>query len=152
MVAVLRTDRDVFFMRLALVEAQNAFDKGEIPVGCVVVSKDRVISKSHNGCEALTDPTAHAEMQAITAACHYLGTKQLMDCTLYVTLEPCIMCLGALFLSRMGVVVYGAGDSKYGFSRHGIHLHPKSTIRNGVLETESLELLQCFFKKYLRKK
>ena len=141
------------FMKQALFEAEIAFQKDEIPVGCVIVSKDlQIISKAHNLCQQLKDPTAHAEMQAITAACHHLGTKSLADCTMYVTLEPCAMCAGALFLSRLGRLVYGASDFKQGIysTQKKAAFHKKSIVEKGLMAMESETLLQRFFKERLR--
>lgn len=138
---------DEYFMKKAFAEAVTAFDKGEIPVGAVVVSNGKIIARAHNLTETLTDVTAHAEMQAITAAAGFLGGKYLNDCTLYVTLEPCVMCAGALGWSQIGKIVYGASDEKRGFNRFAPRsLHPKTEIKGGVLETECAELMQEFFK------
>ncbi|MCG8697786.1 MAG: nucleoside deaminase [Bacteroidales bacterium] len=135
-----------YFMRIALNEAQNAFDKGEVPVGAVVVANDMIIAKAHNLTEALNDVTAHAEMQAITSAANSLGSKYLTDCTLYVTLEPCVMCAGALFWAQLDTLVYGASDAKRGFSLVNANLlHPKTKLINGVLQNESEQLLKNFF-------
>jgi tRNA(adenine34) deaminase len=134
------------YMRLALQEARMAFDEGEIPVGVVVVCKDRIIARGHNLTETLTDVTAHAEMQAITAAAATLGGKYLQNCTLYVTVEPCVMCAGALGWSQVSTLVYGASDSKRGYSVFAPHaLHPKTVVVKGVLETECSELMSRFF-------
>ncbi|NJN78556.1 MAG: nucleoside deaminase [Saprospiraceae bacterium] len=135
-----------YFMKKALIEAQRAFDNDEIPVGAIIVSNHQIIAKTHNHTEKLQDVTAHAEILAITAASNYLGTKYLPDCTLYVTLEPCPMCAGALAWSQIGKIVFAASDVKKGFSliEHQL-LHPKTMIEGGVLETESQELLQRFF-------
>lgn len=143
---------DSFFMKQALLEAKIAFQKDEIPVGCIIVSKDyKIISRSHNLCESLQDPTAHAEMQAITSACHHLGTKYLTECTMYVTLEPCNMCAGALFLSRIGRLVYSASDTKRGFSSDQKNkLHKKSIIEKGLMSEVSSEILQLFFGSHVR--
>jgi tRNA(adenine34) deaminase len=143
-VEILQYD-DAHWMREALKEAQKAADKGEIPVGAVVVSANRVIGRGHNLTEQLNDVTAHAEMQAITAAANHLGGKYLQECSLYVTLEPCVMCAGALFWSQIGRVVVGATDEKRGFSQHGELLHPKTKYQIGVLETECAALLRHFF-------
>ncbi|MBA4304909.1 MAG: tRNA-specific adenosine deaminase [Sphingobacteriaceae bacterium] len=132
-------------MREALKEAQKAADNGEIPVGAVVVSGNRIIGRGHNLTEQLNDVTAHAEMQAITAAANHLGGKYLTDCTLYVTLEPCVMCAGALFWSQVSRVVVGATDEKRGFSLHGPLLHPKTRYQTGMLEGEAAHLLRHFF-------
>ena len=125
---------DTFYMKKALQEAQKAFDRGEVPVGAVVVCRDRIIARSHNLTETLNDVTAHAEMQAITAAAEHLGGKYLTDCTLYVTVEPCPMCAGALAWSQIGGVVYGASDPKRGFSQFTPSLmHPKTEVVSGIL-------------------
>ena len=135
-------------MRAALDEAQQAFEADEIPIGAVVVCQGRIIGRGHNLTEQLNDVTAHAEMQAITAAANTLGGKYLQDCTLYVTVEPCMMCAGAIGWSQLSRIVYGAGDEKRGYSaftnRHP--LHPKATITPGVLADECKELMQRFFK------
>ena len=138
---------DTFYMKQALQEAQKAFEKGEVPVGAVVVCRDRIIARSHNLTETLTDVTAHAEMQAITAAANYLGGKYLSDCTLYVTVEPCVMCAGALAHSHISRVVWACDDTKNGFSKHGNLLHPKTKIQKGILYEECLKLLKGFFEK-----
>ncbi len=137
-----------YFMREALKEAQKAFEADEVPVGAVVVAGDRVIARAHNLTERLNDVTAHAEMQAITAAANALGGKYLSDCTLYVTLEPCLMCAGALAWSQVGKIVYGAADSKKGFSKiEGAVLHPKTEVQSGLMEAECAKLLKDFFAK-----
>ena len=134
-------------MRMALDEAQIAFEAGEIPIGAVVVCKDRVISRAHNLTETLCDVTAHAEMQAITAASNTLGGKYLTDCTLYVTVEPCVMCAGAIGWAQLPRIVYGCIDDKRGYHEYAPHaMHPKSTITGGVLEEECRTLMQDFFK------
>lgn len=141
-------DQDEQFMRKALVEAQAAFDEGEIPVGAIVVCRGRIISRAHNLTETLTDVTAHAEMQAITAAANALGGKYLTDCTLYVTVEPCPMCAGAIGWAQIPRVVYGASDEKRGYRKFAPNvLHPKATAIGGVLEEECRMLMQEFFKK-----
>ena len=141
-------NQDEQFMRNALVEAQAAFDEGEIPVGAIVVCRGRIISRAHNLTETLTDVTAHAEMQAITAAANALGGKYLTDCTLYVTVEPCPMCAGAIGWAQIPRVVYGASDEKRGYRRFAPNvLHPKATAIGGVLEEECRTLMQEFFKK-----
>ncbi len=134
-------------MREALKEAQKAYDKGEVPVGAVVVSGNRIIGRGHNLTEQLNDVTAHAEMQAITAAANHLGGKYLVDCTLYVTLEPCVMCAGALFWSQMSRVVIGAPDAKRGYLSKGPLLHPKTILHQGICEAECSQLLKSFFSK-----
>lgn len=138
---------DDYFMEIALQEAKKAAELGEIPVGAVIVCQNTIIAKTHNQTEQLNDVTAHAEVLAITAAAQYLGSKYLKDCTLYVTLEPCTMCAGALYWAQVGRVVYGASDEKRGFSLLNQKvLHPKTKIVKGVLEQEIKELLQKFFK------
>lgn len=138
---------DTFFMRQALSEAQKAASRDEIPVGAIVVAGTRIIARAHNLTETLHDVTAHAEMQALTAASNTLDSKYLDDCTLYVTLEPCIMCAGATFWTRIGRIVYGASDPKRGFLQNGGSiLHPKTTVTGGVLEDECGEMLTAFFK------
>lgn len=141
-------EQDIKFMRAALDEAQQAFEADEIPIGAVVVCQGRIIGRGHNLTEMLNDVTAHAEMQAITAAANTLGGKYLQDCTLYVTVEPCMMCAGAIGWSQLSRIVYGAGDEKRGYSaftnRHPFH--PKATITPGVLADECKELMQRFFK------
>ncbi len=143
-----REKEDITFMKAALMEAQQAFQEDEIPVGAVVVCKGRIIARAHNLTERLTDVTAHAEMQAITAAANALGGKYLTDCTLYVTVEPCIMCAGALGWAQIKRVVYGAGDEKRGYSKWAPGaLHPKTEVTAGVLQQEAAELMQQFFKR-----
>lgn len=136
---------DAYFMKKALQEAEMAFEKGEIPVGAVVVVEDRIIARSHNLTELLQDVTAHAEMQAITSAAHFLGGKYLKNCSLYVTLEPCQMCAGALYWSQLSKVVYGASDEQRGFVKMGTQLHPKTQVISGILANEAAELLKRFF-------
>ena len=139
--------KDEQYMRKALAEAQQAFDEGEIPIGAVVVSHDRIIARAHNLTETLHDVTAHAEMQAITAAANELGGKYLTDCTLYVTVEPCTMCAGALGWAQVSRIVYGCRDEKRGYSDYAPHaLHPRCTVTAGVLEAECRQLMQDFFK------
>ncbi|MBR0273585.1 MAG: nucleoside deaminase [Bacteroidaceae bacterium] len=139
---------DEQFMRLALAEAQQAGEADEIPIGAVVVCQGRIIAKAHNLTERLTDVTAHAEMQAITAASTALGGKYLTDCTLYVTVEPCVMCAGAIAWAQMGRLVYGAADEKRGYRRYAPEaLHPKTQVERGVLEAECAVLMQEFFRK-----
>ncbi|MDH6355759.1 tRNA(adenine34) deaminase [Dysgonomonas sp. PH5-45] len=136
-----------FFMRQALKEAQQAYAEGEIPVGAVVVADNQIIARAHNLTERLTDVTAHAEMQAITAAANVLGGKYLTGCTLYVTLEPCPMCAGALGWTQIPHIVYGAADSKRGYSKLSPSpLHPKTKVTTGVLESECAKLMTDFFK------
>jgi tRNA(adenine34) deaminase len=138
---------DEYFMKKAFAEAIQAFDEGEIPVGAVVVANNKIIARAHNLTETLNDVTAHAEMQAITAAANLLGGKYLNDCTLYVTLEPCAMCAGALGWAQTGRIVYGASDPKRGFRKFAPNsLHPKTEVTGGILETECGELLHEFFK------
>ncbi|MCU0429454.1 MAG: nucleoside deaminase [Cytophagaceae bacterium] len=137
---------DDFFMNEALKEARYAMEEGEIPVGAVVVSNNRIIARSHNQTEALTDVTAHAEMLAITSAANHLGSKYLHQCTLYVTLEPCVMCAGALYWSQVSRIVFAASDEKSGFSRFGNLFHPKTQVMKGIKETEASALLKTFFK------
>lgn len=137
---------DEQFMRMALKEAQRAFDRGEVPVGAVVVCQDRIISRAHNLTETLTDVTAHAEMQAITAAANAIGGKYLPDCTLYVTVEPCVMCAGAIGWAQMRRLVYGTADEKRGFRKYAPDaLHKKTEVTAGVLEDECRDLMQSFF-------
>ncbi len=136
---------DAYFMKRALQEAETAFEKGEVPIGAVIVVQDRIIARAHNLTEQLHDVTAHAEMQAITAAANFLGGKYLQNCTLYVTLEPCQMCAGALFWSQISKVVFGAYDPQRGFSVSGGQLHPKASITGGIMEEECSELLKRFF-------
>ncbi len=139
---------DEYFMKQALQEAGLAFHEGEVPVGAVMVSQNRIIARAHNLTETLTDVTAHAEMQAITAAANLLGGKYLNECTLYVTLEPCVMCAGALGWSQIGKVVYGASDEKRGFSHFAPKaFHPKTEVVSGVLENECSSLMKEFFLK-----
>jgi tRNA(adenine34) deaminase len=137
---------DEYFMKKALLEAEIAFEKGEIPVGAVIVIDNKVIARSHNLTELLHDVTAHAEMQAITSAANYLGGKYLKDCTLYVTLEPCQMCAGALYWSQISKIVYGAADENRGFTKLGTQLHPKTKVVSGVLEKECALLMRAFFR------
>ncbi|MEY4927158.1 MAG: hypothetical protein RI894_1594 [Bacteroidota bacterium] len=139
---------DTFFMRAALREAEQAFRENEVPVGAVIVHGKQIIAKARNQTERLNDVTAHAEIVAITAAANYLGSKYLIDCTLYVTLEPCVMCAGALAWAQIGRVVYGAADEKRGFAAiSSAILHPKTTVSQGVLQEECAALLQGFFKR-----
>jgi tRNA(adenine34) deaminase len=145
-----RSDED--YMKLALKEARYALDEDEVPIGCVIVSKGQIIARGHNLVEKLHDFTAHAEMQAFTAASEFLGGKSLHECTLYVTLEPCVMCAGAAFNTRIGRIVFGAFDEKRGYTRFGTHegngqsiLHPRTEVTGGVLEEECAGLLREFF-------
>ena len=136
---------DTYFMKKALQEAQEAFDKDEIPVGAIIVIKDRIIARAHNLTERLNDVTAHAEMQAITAAANFLGGKYLKDCTLYVTLEPCQMCAGALYWSQISRIVYAARDEQSGCINLNTKLHPKTKIEGGILAEEASDLMKRFF-------
>lgn len=138
---------DEYFMRIAFNEAVTAFERDEIPVGAVIVCNNKIIAKAHNLTETLTDVTAHAEMQAITSAANYLGGKYLQDCTLYVTLEPCVMCCGALYWSQISKVVYGASDEKRGFKAKIGELHPKTEIVSGIMEDECGQLMKEFFQR-----
>ena len=136
---------DTYFMKRALMEAETAYELGEIPVGAIVVVNNKIIARAHNLTERLIDVTAHAEMQAITAAANYLGGKYLHKCTLYVTLEPCQMCAGALYWSQIDRIVYGASDKQRGFIAMGTKLHPKTKLEGGVLAEEAEYLLKRFF-------
>ena len=141
-------DTDIRYMRLALIEAQKAYSMGEVPVGCVVVADEQVVGRGHNLTETLSDVTAHAEIQAITAAANTLGGKYLAQCTLYVTVEPCVMCAGAIGWAQVKRVVYGAADEKRGFTVFAPRaLHPKCSVVSGVLESECRELMQSFLLK-----
>ena len=142
------TNPDEYFMRQALIEAQRAGERDEVPIGAVIVCQGRIIARGHNLTETLTDVTAHAEMQAITAAAQFLGGKYLIDCSLYVTVEPCVMCAGALGWSQISRVVYGASDEKRGFARFAPNaLHPKTEIVSGILEADCSKLVKEFFKR-----
>ncbi len=144
----LSVQTDAHFMKLALAEAQKAFDANEVPVGAVIVSNGQVIARAHNFTERLNDVTAHAEMQAFTAAAEALGGKYLWDCTLYVTLEPCVMCAGASFWTQISRIVYGATDEKRGFNKIKTSLlHPKTVIEGGLMAEDSSVLLKKFFKR-----
>ena len=136
---------DVYFMKKALQEATKAFDKGEVPVGAIIVYKNQIIARASNLTETLKDVTAHAEMQAFTAASDFLGAKYLIDCVLYVTLEPCQMCAGASYWTQIGKIVYGASELERGFSKLKTRLHPKTKVVGGVLENECSQLLKRFF-------
>ena len=136
---------DTYFMKKALQEAEAAYEKGEIPVGAVIVIDDKVIARAHNLTETLNDVTAHAEMQAITAAANFLGGKYLQNCTLYVTLEPCQMCAGALYWSQISKIVFAAKDEKRGYGVMKTKLHPKTKISSGIMEDEASKLLKQFF-------
>lgn len=141
-------ENDTRYMTMALSEAKKAFAMGEVPVGCVIVADDQVVGRGHNLTETLVDVTAHAEMQAITAATNTLGGKYLTQCTLYVTVEPCVMCAGAIGWAQVKRVVYGASDEKRGFTVFAPKaLHPKCTVSSGVLESDCRELMQSFFAK-----
>lgn len=139
---------DTYFMQQALAQARMAEESGEIPVGAVVVCEGRIIARAHNQTEQLTDVTAHAEILALTAASNYLGSKYLPDCTLFVTLEPCVMCAGALAWAQMGRVVFGASDEKRGFMKFGgkTLLHPKTKLEMGILEADCAQVMMDFFK------
>ena len=138
---------DEYFMKQAFAEALIAAEEDEVPVGAVIVCGDRVIARAHNQTERLNDPTAHAEMLAITSATGTLGAKYLADCCLYVTVEPCIMCAGAIGWSQLSAVVYGTPDEKRGFTKFAPKaLHPKAEVRSGIMETECADLMKTFFK------
>lgn len=136
---------DTYFMKKALQEAETAFEKKEVPIGAVIVVQDRIIARAHNLTEQLNDVTAHAEMQAITAAANFLGGKYLKTCTLYVTLEPCQMCAGALYWSQISKIVYAAKDPQRGCGAMGAKLHSKTELVGGILENEASDLLKRFF-------
>lgn len=136
---------DEYFMRLALAEAEKAYELGEVPVGCVIVANDKIIAKTHNLTEQLIDVTAHAEVQSISAAASHIGGKYLKNCTMYITLEPCVMCAGALYWSQISRVVIGASDDKRGYRAAGINLHPKTEVVSGVLAEECRLIIQEFF-------
>ena len=137
-----------YFMKQALLEAQKAYEIDEVPVGAVIVSNNKIIARTHNFTERLTDFTAHAEMQAFTSASEYLGNKYLDKCTLYVTLEPCTMCAGAAFWTRIGKIVYGASDERRGYNRITENvLHPSTEVIGGVLENEASSIMKSFFQK-----
>ena len=138
---------DEYFMKKALQEAEIAFEKDEIPVGAVIVVNNTIIARTHNLTELLHDVTAHAEMQAITSAANFLGGKYLKGCTLYVTLEPCQMCAGALYWSQISKIVFGATDTKRGYKTLGTQIHPKTEVISGILEKECTELMTSFFQK-----
>ncbi len=139
---------DIYYMKQALIEARQAADDGEVPVGAVVVCQDRIIARAHNLTETLTDVTAHAEMQALTAAASTLGGKYLNSCTLYVTIEPCVMCAGAIGWAQLGRLVFGAEDEKRGYRRYAPQaLHPKTEVVSGVLAEECADLMKSFFAK-----
>lgn len=136
---------DTYFMRKALQEAEAAYEKGEIPVGAIIVVEDRIIARTHNLTELLNDVTAHAEMQAITSAANFLGGKYLTNCILYVTLEPCQMCAGALYWSQISKIVFAASDEQRGFKTMGTKLHPKTKVVSGILADEASALMKRFF-------
>lgn len=141
-------EQDIRYMKMALDEAHKAAVQGEVPIGAVIVSKNTVIGRGHNLTETLCDVTAHAEMQAITAAANYLGAKYLPDCTLYVTVEPCVMCAGAIGWAQISRVVYGSSDEKRGYTQYAPRaFHPKTTVTTGILEEECTQLMKDFFKK-----
>lgn len=145
---MLTVQSDEHYMREALKEARKAFDEDEIPVGAVVVCKNRIIARAHNQTERLKDPTAHAELLAITATCDFLGSKYLSDCTLYVTLEPCCMCAGATYWAQLSRIVYGASDVKRGYSGLNKKItHPETIVETGLFAKEAEELLKDFFTK-----
>ncbi|WP_338410215.1 nucleoside deaminase [uncultured Flavobacterium sp.] len=137
---------DDYFMKKALQEAKAAFEKGEVPVGAIIVIDNKVIARTHNLTELLNDVTAHAEMQAITSAANFIGGKYLKNCTLYVTLEPCQMCAGALYWSQISKIVFGASDQNRGFIKMGTQLHPKTVVVGGVLEKDCSLLMKAFFR------
>lgn len=143
----MKENQDIVFMQQALAEAKEAAKKNEVPIGAVIVCGGKIIARAHNLTETLTDVTAHAEMQAITSAANYLGNKYLMDCTLYVTVEPCVMCAGALGWSQIGRIVYGTSDEKRGYTFFSPEaLHPKTEVTSGILSEECRNLIQEFFK------
>jgi tRNA(adenine34) deaminase len=140
---------DEFFMRQALLQAQTAFEEDEVPIGAVIAINDKIIARGYNQVEKLKDPTAHAEIIALTSAFNYLGSKYLPDATLYVTIEPCLMCAGALYWSKIGRIVYGASDEKNGYlhiTRENSPFHPKTELIKGVLQEECAELIKTFFR------
>jgi len=145
---IIEPGSDEYYMRMALAEAARAAERDEVPVGAVVVAGGSIIARAYNLTETLNDPTAHAEMQAITAAASFLGGKYLTDCTLYVTVEPCVMCAGALAWSQVTTLVYGAADPKKGYTTTGAAiLHPKTVVRSGVLARECSEMMKKLFRK-----
>ena len=145
-------EKDIFYMQKALSEAKYAFEKDEIPVGAIIVSNDKIIARSHNLTQMLNDVTAHAEMQAITSAANHLGNKYLTECTLYVTLEPCQMCAGALYWAQLNRLVYGASDNHRGYKVLGTKLHPKTKVKSGVLSKECKLIVDAFFIKKRKEK
>lgn len=138
---------DHYFMKQALLEAQKAYDADEVPVGAVVVIDNKIIARAHNLTERLNDVTAHAEMQAITSAANFLNGKYLIGCSLYVTLEPCVMCMGAIYWSQLSKVVFGARDKKRGYQQAQLKTHPKATVLEGIMADEAANLIQGFFQK-----
>lgn len=142
----LLTNPDEYFMNEALKLAQRALEEDEVPVGCVIVSQNQIIAKAYNLVETLNDPTAHAEMQAITAACNYFQSKYLLDCTMYVSLEPCTMCATGIFWAQIPRLVFGAYDTRLGFTKNENILHPNTTFSGGILSEKSTSLLKNFFK------
>ena len=145
-------EKDIFYMQKALAEAKYAFGKDEIPVGAIIVSNDKIIARSHNLTQMLNDVTAHAEMQAITSAANHLGNKYLTECTLYVTLEPCQMCAGAMYWAQLNRLVYGASDNHRGYKVLGTKLHPKTKVKSGVLSKECKLIVDAFFIKKRKEK
>jgi tRNA(adenine34) deaminase len=144
----MENNEDVFYMRMALAEAGKAAESDEVPVGAVIVAGKSVIARAHNLTETLNDPTAHAEMQAITAATSFLGSKYLTDCSIYITVEPCVMCAGALAWSQISEIIYGTPDEKKGYTTTGAEiLHPGTIVRSGVLAGECADLIKQFFRK-----
>jgi len=140
---------DEYFMMMALKEARKAFEEGEVPVGAIIVMNEKVIARGYNQVEKLNDPTAHAEIIALTSAFNFLGAKYLPDATIYISVEPCLMCAGALYWSKIGRVVYGAPDEKNGFKKTTTHnwpFHPKTVLEHGILKEECAELMQRFFR------
>jgi tRNA(adenine34) deaminase len=145
---MMEPQEDEYYMRIALAEAKKAAERNEVPVGAIIVAGKTIVARAHNLTETLNDPTAHAEMQAITAATSYLGGKYLTDCTMYVTVEPCVMCAGALACCQISAVVYGATDEKKGYTKTGAEiLHPKTTVRSGILAKECSAIMTEFFRK-----
>jgi tRNA(adenine34) deaminase len=140
---------DEYYMRQALIQAQKAFEEDEVPIGAVVVINDKIIARGYNQVEKLQDPTAHAEIIALTSAFNYLGSKYLPDATIYITIEPCLMCAGAMYWSKIGRIVYGASDEKNGYlhtTKENSPFHPKTELIKGVLQEECAELIKTFFK------
>ncbi len=142
---MLQPKDDVYFMQKAFNEAEEAYHKNEVPIGAIIVFKQKIIARAHNLTETLNDVTAHAEMQAFTAAADYLGGKYLKDCTLYVTLEPCQMCAGASYWTQIGKIVFGASDKQRGFEFYNTQLHPKTKVVKGVLEEKCSKIITKFF-------